>query len=178
MTDWLFPSENPPWKEVLTNPPPSISIPPRVKFPGFVHEDAYEGPFPNYFIDLDIRNIGRAAAYDVTGWVWFDADIFEPIEYFAPSGVEVRVETEGKIKVELSVQNDGGRLFPSQNDSYTFRIPVQVHNAVDTSFDFEFTSPKEIPVVAPIIYGSPPAGTKARKSERDGHYGNDGIDVR
>jgi len=59
--------------------------------------------------------------------------------------VEVIVETEDKVKVRLSVQNVGGRLFPSHNDPYTFRDPMMVHKVTDTSFEYEFMSPQRDP---------------------------------
>jgi hypothetical protein len=105
----------------------------------------YEGPLPDHFVDVGIRNVGRAAAYDVTGWIWFAKSVIEPVEHFASSGVEVAGEEHGKVKVELSVRNEGGRLFPSHNDPYTFRIPVRLHKAADTSLEFEFTSPQGEP---------------------------------
>jgi hypothetical protein len=105
----------------------------------------YEGPVPNYYLDVGIRNVGRAAAYDVTGWVWFDKDVLEPIGHFARADVTVAGEERGRVKVELSVRNEGGRLFPSHNDPYTFRIPVLVHKAADSRIEFEFTSPQGEP---------------------------------
>jgi hypothetical protein len=105
----------------------------------------YEGPVPNYYLDVGIRNVGRAAAYDVTGWVWFDKDVLEPIGHFARADVTVARQEHGRVKVELNVRREGGRLFPSHNDTYTFRIPVLVHKAADTPIEFEFTSPQGEP---------------------------------
>jgi hypothetical protein len=159
--DWLSSLMNPPWKKIVGNlsepyPMPTLNLtPPR---------HVYEGPFPDHFVDVGIRNVGRAAAYDVTGWVWFDKSVIEPIDFFASSGVEVTGEANGKVKVELSVRNEGGRLFPSHNDTYAFRIPMRLHRVADTSFDFEFTSP----------HGDPAHGTfnlllaSGRNQEADG----------
>ncbi len=105
----------------------------------------YEGPLPNHYIDVGIRNVGCAAAYDVTGWVEFEKGVLEPVEHFAPAGVEVVGEVHGRVRVKLSVQNTGGRLFPSHYDPYTFRIPVLVHRVADTPLPFEFTSPQGEP---------------------------------
>lgn len=105
----------------------------------------YEGSLPDHFVDIGIRNVGRAAAYDVTGWVWFDKAVVEPVEHFASRGVSITGEADGKVKVELSVQNAGGRLFPSHNDPYSFRVPVRLHEVADTSIEFEFTSPQGEP---------------------------------
>ncbi len=105
----------------------------------------YEGPLPSHYLDVGIRNVGRAAAYDVTGWLWLDKGILEPVEYFTDADVEVAGEEHGRVKVELSVRNEGGRLFPSRNDPYTFRVPVLVHEAADTAVEFEFTSPQGEP---------------------------------
>lgn len=105
----------------------------------------YEGPLPNFYLDVGIRNVGRAAAYDVTGWLWLDKGVLEPVEYFTDADIEVAGEEHGRVKVELSVRNEGGRLFPSRNDPYTFRVPVLVHEAVDTPVEFEFTSPQGEP---------------------------------
>ena len=106
---------------------------------------AYDGSLPNYYLDIGIRNVGRAAAYDVTGWAWFDKEILEPVEHFARAGVKVAGSRHGRVKVELSVRNEGGRLFPSHNDPYTFRVPLLVHKADDTPIEFEFTSPQGEP---------------------------------
>lgn len=105
----------------------------------------YEGALPNHYLDVGIRNVGRAAAYDVTGWVEFEKGVLEPVEHFAPAGVEVVGEVRGRVRVKLSVQNTGGRLFPSHYDPYTFRIPVLVHRVADTPLPFEFTSPQGEP---------------------------------
>lgn len=117
----------------LSFKPPSIDLwassaflPSRNYFPP---RHVYEGALPDHYLDVGIRNVGRAAAYDVRGWVWFDKAVIEPAEHFAPAGVEIAGQADGKVKVELSVQNAGGRLFPSHNDSYTFRIPVLVHQS-------------------------------------------------
>lgn len=100
----------------------------------------YERLLPDHVVDVSIRNVGRAAAYDVTGWVWFDKEVVEPVDYFASSDVEVTGEADGKVKVTLSVGNEGGRLFPSYNDPCTFRVPLRLRKVADTSFEFEFTS--------------------------------------
>lgn len=105
----------------------------------------YEGPLPDHFVDVRIRNIGRAAAYDVTGWIWFERGVVEPVEEFGYADVEVGETERGWVKVQLSVGNEGGRLFPSRNDPYTFRIPVRLLKAADTHFEFEFTSPQGKP---------------------------------
>lgn len=130
---------DPLWKKHLADPP-VISMPDFSPL-----GSVYEGPLPNYVIDVKIRNIGRAAAYDVTGWVEFEKEILEPVEHFASGDVEVIEETNDKVKVRLSVQNAGGRLFPSHNDPYTFRVPVLVHKVADTPLGYEFTSPQGDP---------------------------------
>ena len=127
----------------------------------------YEGTLPDYFVDVGIRSVGRAATYDVTAWVWFDKEVLEPVEHFAAAGVEVTGEADGKFKVELSVQNEGGRLFPSHNDSYTFRIPVRLHKVADTSFDFEFTSPQGDPAHGTFNLRLSSGGSKETTAERD-----------
>ncbi len=161
LTDWLNPMAKPPWMKGLADlsepfPMPELTLtPPR---------HVYEGPLPDHFVEVGIRNVGRAAAYDVTGWVWFDKEVMEPVEHFATSGVEVTGEANGKVKVELSVRNVGGRLFPSHNDPYTFLIPVRLHQVVDTSFEFEFTSP----------LGDPAHGTFNLRLASGGSRGGDG----
>ncbi|MDP9474183.1 MAG: DUF4670 domain-containing protein [Actinomycetota bacterium] len=142
LADLFNPMADPPWMKGIANlsepvPMPKLDLTP----PRYV----YEGPLPDHFVDVGIRNVGRAAAYDVTGWLWFDKEIVEPVEHFAARGVEVTEESNGKVKVELSVRNEGGRLFPSHNDPCNFRIPVRLHRVADTSFEFEFTSPQGDP---------------------------------
>ena len=105
----------------------------------------YEGSLPNYYLDVGIRNMGRAAAYDVTGWLWFNKEVLEPVDHFASADVEAAGERHGKVKTKLSVGNEGGRLFPSHNDPYTFHVPLLVHKAADTPIEFEFTSPQGEP---------------------------------
>lgn len=141
-TDWLRWLLDPPEMSTIANLSESLPMPtPNLTPPKYV----YEGPVPDHFVDVGIRNVGQAAAYDVTGWLWFDKAVFEPVDNFASSDVKVVGEADGKVKVELSVGNEGGRLFPSYNDPYTFRIPVRLRKVVDTSFEFEFTSPQGNP---------------------------------
>lgn len=142
MAELSKPQVNPQWIDQLVDPsntarsPITDIVPPKY---------VYEGPVPNYYLDVGIRNVGRAAAYDVTGWVWFGKDILEPLEHFTRADVTVAGEEHGRVKVELSVRNEGGRLFPSHNDPYTFRIPVLLHKVADTPIEFEFTSPQAEP---------------------------------
>lgn len=129
-------------KRLLENfSPPTLPILHPLTAPKYV----YEGPLPDHYIDIGIRNVGRVAAYDVIGWVQFDKEILEPIEHFAQAGVEIIEETNNEVKVRLSVQNPGGRLFPSFNDRYSFRLPALIHKTADTSLDYEFTSPQGVP---------------------------------
>ena len=67
-----------------------------------LHRHVYEGPLPSHFIEIGIRNVGRAAAYDVTGWVWFDEAVFEPVDHFAASGVRVAGRADGKERWNLA----------------------------------------------------------------------------
>lgn len=161
LTDWLNPMADPPWMKGFADFSEPLPMPELILTPP---KRVYEGPLPDHFVDVGIRNVGRAAAYDVTGWAWFDKEVVEPVEHFAASGVEVAGEANGKVKVELSVRNEGGRLFPSHNDPYTFRIPVRLHFVVDTSFEFEFTSPQ----------GDPAHGTFNLRLASGGSQGADG----
>src|SRR5215203_573941 len=75
--------------------------------------DSYEGPLPKYYIDIGIRNVGAIAADQVTGWIYLDKEILEPVDYFAEEDVEYAGEQHGKVKVRLTVQRPEGQLFAS-----------------------------------------------------------------
>ena len=103
---------------------------------------------PNYYIDIGIRNVGAIAADQVTGWIYLDKEILEPVDYFAEEDVEYAGEQHGKVKVRLTVQRPEGQLFASYHDPYVFRIPILVHRAEDTSVEYMFTSTQGKPASA------------------------------
>lgn len=62
------------------------------------------------------------------------------------------------------MRNEGGRLFPSHNVPYTFRIPLRLHEIADTSFGFELTSPQGDP--AHGTFNLPSASCRKRTADR------------
>lgn len=105
--------------------------------------EPYKGPLPDAFIEIEIKNKGRAAAYEVTIWLTLDESALQPVDYFAEKGVDVISEGGGESIVEVRAQRDSGRLLPSENDWHLFLIPVLRHRTEGSATArYEITSPQ------------------------------------
>ena len=111
----------------------------------------YEGVLPDHFLEVTIKNVGRMAAFYVTGWIEVDSSIIEPIDLSSTDvlnlGNEIAVEhqDEERTVVRLEVPNREGKLLPIHRDWYSFHVPVKLHKLEDTAVDFEFSHSVEEP---------------------------------
>lgn len=121
-----------------------IREPAQIPMPSlYPKSEPYEGPLPDSFVEVGLKNEGRAAAYEVTGWLELDGADLESVDYFADRGVDLVSENGDVHKVELRAQQEGGRLLPSENDRLVFRVPVLRRRASGTTrLRYEFTSPQ------------------------------------
>lgn len=62
-------------------------IEPKVFLPNRHDSELYDGFLPHRVIRVGVGNRGRVAAYDVTGWLYFNADHLEPLGYFSDGDV-------------------------------------------------------------------------------------------
>lgn len=137
-----------PWENITerlaARPMFEIREPAEIRMPSsYPKSEPYEGPLPDSFIEVAVKNEGCAAAYEVTGWLELDGSDLEPVDYFADRGVDLVAENGDAYKVELRAQQEGGRLLPSENDRIVFRMPVLRRRTNGTTrLRYEFTSPQ------------------------------------
>ncbi len=117
---------------------------PQVQFPDLIHRSSasepYEGPLPDKVVRIKLVNQGRTAAYEVTGWIYFDHAHLEPVDEFG-DGYDVEVLKDGWCKVAVG-GGTGCSLLPTVNDPLSFDIAVKVHSLGKTQIEYEFTTPQ------------------------------------
>jgi len=127
----MFPSI-PSWSDLAQPTPPILPTP-------YAREDPYEGSLPNKVVQIELVNRGRTAAYEVTGWVLFDADYIEPLDYFLDGYANEGGFESGFFRVEVG-GGEESTLLPTANDSLIFRIAVRTLSAGETYIEYEFAS--------------------------------------
>lgn len=134
-----------PWSYMERRPMFKLPEVPTIRIPPLSHANSepYVGPLPDAFLELEVRNVGRAAAYEVMGWLTLDGSVLEPVDWFADRSVSAVANDDGTWKVELRLEEEGGRLLPSEHDWIVFRVPVvQRQTEGSSSLRYEFTSPQ------------------------------------
>lgn len=101
-------------------------------------EDSYDGPLPDKVVQIKLVNQGRAAAYEVTGWVVFDTKYLQPLDYFLDGDTDEGLDS-GFFRVEVGGGKDS-TLLPTANDSLILQIAVKVFSPGSTYIEYEFAS--------------------------------------
>ncbi len=112
----------------------------------FRKAEGYDGPLPDFGIRLLLANRGRAAASEITGWLYFDPAHLSPLEFFSDFDDSTYIVGGDKSpdRYRVKVGGDGDQtLFPSPThvprDYLDFTVYVSI-------------KPEDLPVVTKIGY--------------------------
>ena len=105
---------------------------------GYVRPPPYKGPLPDKVVEVKLVNNGKTAAYEVTGWVSFEATYLEPLDYFLDVNA-VDVATNGFVRAEVG-GGERSTLLTTANDAIRFQMAVKVHAPGNTVLRYEFAS--------------------------------------
>jgi hypothetical protein len=102
----------------------------------------YDGPYPDLVLTLELRNMGRRVAKDVTGEVAIERSFLEPIDFPLFDGEAVdepEYATPPRKEVKLRV----GEVppFPSE-EPFVFKIALRKKNSGKTTIVVTFTTPE------------------------------------
>lgn len=106
----------------------------------YFEKEPYSGPLPHKVVVVRIGNRGRIAAYDVTGWLYFNADHLEPLQEFSNGDVAEKPE-DGFFKVEVGFSKEA-TILPTPNDDQEFSIAVVIRSPGTTKIGYEFQTPQ------------------------------------
>lgn len=102
--------------------------------------ELYEGPLPEKVVVVGIGNRGRIAAYDVTGWIYLNADHLEPLPEFSEGSI-IEESEDGFFKVELGFR-EGTKILPTPNDDREFYVAALIQSTGITTIRYEFQTPQ------------------------------------
>lgn len=119
--------------------------------PESLEQRDYVGPFPDKVLVIQLVNLGTAAAHEVSGKVFFEAEHLEPFEFPGLCGFNIlrfersRDDTTQRQKWawEVSVVDDeGSKLLPFIDDRLDFTIALLVLSSGETRVEYVFTTPQ------------------------------------
>ncbi len=116
---------------------------------GAVRRAKYTGPPPDKIVQVNVANSGKVAAYEVTGWLTFDAAYWEPLPYFTG---DVEIDeihfigdvSDGLARKRVQVGGQDSILRATPNDSLSFFVALSVHSSGRTKIFYDFTAAGEV----------------------------------
>ncbi len=112
--------------------PPSPSSRPPHETP-----EGYEGPIPDKVLMITVTNDGDEAAYEVAGWLRWEADHLEPARYFSSPNTVVSLE-EGVYRVKVG-GTEKATLHGTRSARLRFKVAVAVRAPGTTRIEYDFS---------------------------------------
>jgi hypothetical protein len=139
--------------------PASIDPPPAGPTPYSETPEGYKGPIPDKLLEVTVVNEGKAAAYEVTGWLRLEASYLEPVPLFSRRANARFSPVENGVYTVRVGGTPHSPLMPTANARLRFRVAVAVqHSPGTTKIEYEFTAPigagdkntKHLDIPAPV----------------------------